>query len=83
MSVLGLVQAPTLLLAGEHDTAHLQANRSAIAALTSSSRLEVVSGGGHLLDDRWAVEYVAERAGEWFGRTLARAPAVARALVAV
>ena len=83
LGVLGLVRAPTLLLAGERDSAHLQANRSAIAALPFSSRLEVISGGGHLLDDQWAVEFVAERAGEWFGRTLTRAPAAAPDLLAV
>ena len=75
---LACIQVPTLLLVGARDTAHLEANTRAIAALPTGSRLEVVPRGRHLLDDRWEMEHVAACASDWFAGTLTRAPAVAR-----
>ena len=81
--LLRSVDVPTLLLVGTRDSAHLSANTRALADLPRGSRLELVPGGGHLLDDRWAVEHVAACAGDWFGRTLSRDPAITFATLTV
>jgi putative phosphoribosyl transferase len=74
---LPFIQAPTLLIVGARDTAHLEANKHAVTRLLPGSRLEVIPRGGHLLDDRWEMEHVAACASDWFAGTLTRAPAVA------
>jgi putative phosphoribosyl transferase len=81
--LLDSIDVPTLLLVGSRDSAHLSANTHALAHLPRGSRLELVPGGGHLLDDRWAVEHVSACAGDWFGRALTRDPAITFATLTV
>ena len=75
-TMLGHVDVETLLLLGERDQAHLENTRRALSLLPSTSRLRTIDGGGHLLDDQWALKEVADLAIGWFGRTLHRAPRV-------
>ena len=64
--VLPRVKAPTLLIVGERDPQVVQLNRLAQASLAGESRLEIVSGAGHLFEEPGALERVAVLAREWF-----------------
>jgi pimeloyl-ACP methyl ester carboxylesterase len=65
-AVLPLVRAPTLLIVGGADTEVLQLNRAALALLSCTKRLDVVSNATHLFEEQGALEEVAERAAGWF-----------------
>jgi len=71
-TMLGRVDAETLLILGERDQAHLETSRRALSLLPIASRLRVIDGSGHMLDDQWALKAVADLAMGWFGRTLRR-----------
>lgn len=68
---LGLVRAPTLLVVGGADDVVLDLNRDALRRLTTTARLEVVPGAGHLFEEPGALEQVAGLAAAWFVRYLA------------
>lgn len=68
---LANVQAATLLIVGNDDTALLQSHRAALRVLTCTKRLEVVPAAGHSADELGARETVAHLAGAWFMRHLA------------
>lgn len=68
---LGMVRAPTLLVVGGGDDVVLDLNRDALRRLTTTARLEVVPGAGHLFEEPGALERVAGLAAAWFVRYLA------------
>lgn len=63
--------APTLLIIGEGDTALLEPNQQALAALPGPSRLARIPGAGHLFEEPGALEQVAALAAAWFDQHLA------------
>lgn len=64
---LGFVQAPTLLIVGEKDSAVIDLNRKALKKLAvPEKRLEIVPGATHLFEEAGALERVAQLAMEWF-----------------
>ena len=66
-AVLDLVQAPTLLIVGEHDEHVLELNEKALKRLAARpARLEIVPGATHLFPEPGALERVATLAREWF-----------------
>ncbi|MEV0779863.1 alpha/beta family hydrolase [Streptomyces sp. NPDC050428] len=67
---LGDVRAPTLLIAGGHDTLVLDLNRAAQAELRCENRLEIVPGATHLFEEPGALDQVADLARAWFIRHL-------------
>jgi putative phosphoribosyl transferase len=69
-NALPRVQAPTLLIVGEHDLTVLQLNRMARERLQVTSRLEIVPGATHLFEEPGTLEMVANLAREWFLRNL-------------
>ncbi len=66
MSVLGAVRAPTLLIVGGDDTAVVELNRQAYAALRCERRLEIVPGASHLFEEPGTLAQAAELARDWF-----------------
>ena len=70
------VQAPTLLIVGEHDTAVLEWNEDAYRLLRAERKLIIVPGATHLFEEPGTLEEAAAHAGRWFARHLQRhAPA--------
>jgi len=69
-SALPLVRAPTLLIVGGRDYDVLELNRSALAALATEKRLEIVPEATHLFEEPGALERVARLATDWFVRHL-------------
>jgi dienelactone hydrolase len=67
---LPLVRAPTLLIVGGADPIVLDLNRSALAALRTEKRLEIVPGATHLFEEPGALDNVIELARDWFSRHL-------------
>ena len=69
-SVLSLVDAPTLLIVGEHDVDVLALNRGALSHLSCAHALEVVPSASHRFEESGALEAVAALAREWFVKHL-------------
>ncbi len=67
------VEAPTLLVVGEHDTATLAANEALAGRLAGPHRLESVPGGDHLFEDPAALRRAVEVTVAWFSQHLAPA----------
>jgi pimeloyl-ACP methyl ester carboxylesterase len=65
------VRSPTLLIVGGRDEVVLELNRDARAGLGCLSRLAVVAGATHLLEEPGALEEVGRLAADWFGGHLA------------
>lgn len=63
---LAAVMAPTLLIVGERDTAVLDLNRTAQAALRCENELAVVPGATHLFEEAGALDAVVALARDWF-----------------
>jgi putative phosphoribosyl transferase len=63
---LAAVQAPTLLIVGSRDHDELELNRRAADALSSTNRIAIVDGAGHLFEEPGALDAVARLAIEWF-----------------
>jgi putative phosphoribosyl transferase len=63
---LGAVRAPTLLVVGGHDTAVLDLNRRAQAAMGCESRIVVIPGATHLFEEPGTLEQAATYACSWF-----------------
>jgi dienelactone hydrolase len=72
-AALPLVQAPTLLIVGGHDTPVIGLNRQALAQLQCTKELVIVPGATHLFEEPGALEEVARLASEWFTLHLAQA----------
>jgi len=69
-SALQRIRVPTLLIVGGFDLEVLELNRTALAALGSESRLEIVPRATHLFEEPGALEHVAAVALRWFERYL-------------
>ena len=69
-TALTRVQAPTLLIVGEHDDQVIQLNREAFAQLRCEKRLLIVPGATHLFEEPGALDEVARLARDWFQRHL-------------
>jgi putative phosphoribosyl transferase len=69
-AALTRVQAPTLLIVGEHDDQVLQLNRQALTQLRCEKRLVIVPGAAHLFEEPGALDEVARLARDWFQRHL-------------
>jgi putative phosphoribosyl transferase len=69
-AALTRVQAPTLLIVGEHDDQVVQLNRQALAQLRCEKRLIIVPGATHLFEEPGALDEVARLARDWFQRHL-------------
>jgi pimeloyl-ACP methyl ester carboxylesterase len=69
-TALTRVQAPTLLIVGEHDDQVVQLNRQALAQLRCEKRLVIVPGATHLFEEPGALDEVARLARDWFQRHL-------------
>jgi putative phosphoribosyl transferase len=67
---LARVQAPTLLIVGERDTAVLEWNEDALRMLHAEKQLIVVPGATHLFEEPGTLEEAAAHAGRWFERYL-------------
>jgi putative phosphoribosyl transferase len=67
---LAAVQAPTLLIVGEHDDLVLDLNTKAQAMLRCENRLAVVPNATHLFAEPGALDKVAALASDWFIRSL-------------
>jgi putative phosphoribosyl transferase len=69
-AALTRVQAPTLLIVGEHDDQVVQLNRQALTQLRCEKRLVIVPGATHLFEEPGALDEVARLARDWFQRHL-------------
>lgn len=67
---LAAVRAPTLLIVGGEDRLVLRLNREAQAALNCESRLAVVPGASHLLEEPGTLMAAAGLACDWFRQHL-------------
>ena len=69
-AALTSVQAPTLLIVGEHDDQVVQLNRQALTQLRCEKRLVIVPGATHLFEEPATLDEVARLARDWFQRHL-------------
>ena len=67
-TALTQVQAPTLLIVGEHDDQVIQLNREAFAQLRCEKRLLIVPGATHLFEEPGVLDEVGRLARDWFQR---------------
>jgi putative phosphoribosyl transferase len=67
---LAQIRAPTLLIVGGADTAVLELNEEASAALNCTKHLHVVPGATHLFEEPGALDEVVAAAGDWFAQHL-------------
>ena len=67
---LPAVTAPTLLIVGGNDPVVLDMNIEAAKLLRAPHQLQIVSGAGHLFEERGKLEQVAQMTLEWFERHL-------------
>lgn len=70
LSDLPYVRAATLLIVGSKDTDMVEFNRSALNALQSKKRLEIVPNATHLFQEPGTLDVAAGLAGHWFERHL-------------
>jgi putative phosphoribosyl transferase len=63
---LSEVEAPTLLIVGEHDDAVLQLNRDAYEHLSCIRKMAIIPGATHLFEEPGALDKVANLAARWF-----------------
>ncbi len=66
MDILPQVEAPTLLIVGEHDPQVLVWNKQALEKLNARSRLDIIPRATHLFEEPGALEDVAQLAAAWF-----------------
>lgn len=71
-AALPRVTAATLLIVGEWDDPVVAMNEQAFARLHCHRRLAIVPQATHLFEEPGALEQVAELAGAWFAKHLAR-----------
>jgi putative phosphoribosyl transferase len=67
---LGRVQAPTLLIVGEHDEVVIALNEDARRQMKALSDMVIIPGATHLFEEPGAMDEVARHAVEWFRRHL-------------
>lgn len=64
------VEAPTLLIVGELDTAVIEMNEEARRRMRTEVSIEIVPGASHLFEEPGTLEQVARLARGWFERHL-------------
>lgn len=64
---LSAVNSPTLLIVGSLDHDVLRLNSQALDALTCEKQLQIVSGAGHLFEEKGTLEQAVAHATDWFG----------------
>ncbi|NBC34569.1 MAG: alpha/beta hydrolase [Alphaproteobacteria bacterium] len=69
-SALQDVSAPTLFIVGGNDTAVLDLNRQALAAMTGAHDLRVIPGATHLFEEPGTLDAVIAEARKWFAEKL-------------
>lgn len=67
---LGRVQAPTLLIVGEHDEVVIALNEDARRQMKALSDMVIIPGATHLFEEPGAMDEVTRHAVEWFRRHL-------------
>ncbi len=70
-SLLPHVKAPTLMIVGANDTAHIGFSRRAGELMHERPMMELVQGAGHLFGEPGKLEQVASISYQWFQRNLA------------
>jgi pimeloyl-ACP methyl ester carboxylesterase len=65
-TALARVQAPTLLIVGDHDEGVIELNERALSELRCEKKLVTVAGATHLFEEPGALEQVALLARDWF-----------------
>ncbi|MBI2222270.1 MAG: dienelactone hydrolase family protein [Acidobacteria bacterium] len=78
-AALPRVQAPTLLIVGEHDEPVIEMNRDAMLRMKIPVDLQIVPGATHLFEEPGAIEHVARLAADWCRRHLKAGARVERA----
>lgn len=68
MQFLPFVNAPVLLIVGEHDPEVLKLNKKALAALNRQSQLDIVPRATHLFEEPGTLEAVGQLATSWFAK---------------
>ncbi len=76
-TALADVEAPTLLLVGEHDWQIMDGNREALARIRAPKSLQIVPGGTHLFAAPDALAEASRLAREWFRHYLSLVPVTA------
>ena len=69
-AALARVAAPTLLIVGSADQPVVELNRQALRRIPAESKLQIVSGAGHLFEEPGTLEEVERLAGDWFEQYL-------------
>ena len=64
--VLGMVEAPTLLIVGSLDKDVIILNRRAYKMLVCKKQIEIVEGAGHLFEEPGKLAEVSRLASDWF-----------------
>lgn len=64
------LQAPTMLIVGEHDLGVREANEEFFLELKCKKELAIIPKATHLFEEPGALEQVAEHAAEWFSKYL-------------
>ena len=65
------VKAPTLMIVGANDPAHIGFNLRAGELMNERPMMELVQGAGHLFGEPGKLEQVASISYQWFQRNLA------------
>jgi putative phosphoribosyl transferase len=73
-SSLTRVKVPTLLLVGEFDSANLATNQRALGVLPPSSRINVIEGARHSLEESDALSRATALSAAWFELAFTPAP---------
>jgi dienelactone hydrolase len=69
---LTTLSAPALLIVGGLDNVVIDLNRAAFASMHCEKQLEIISGAGHLFEERGKLDIVAALATDWFTRHMAK-----------
>lgn len=67
---LALVRVPTLIIVGTGDAELWAHNEDAFHQLRCEKKLEVIAGATHRIEAEGGLDAVAQRAADWFDRTL-------------
>jgi pimeloyl-ACP methyl ester carboxylesterase len=65
-SAIAWVEAPTLLIVGEHDFPGIGINQDALAQLCTQKQLQIIPQASHLFTEPGTLEAVAWLASQWF-----------------
>ena len=66
------INAPTLLLVGGNDTAVIELNKKAQAAMSGICELKIIEGASHLFSESGKLEIVAKETIDWFDKYLTK-----------